>query len=224
MPFGFIQGTGGFSASNTSQAFTFGGAVTAGSCLALAMRSNSQSITGVTDNVNGAVAWTQVRQTAWNALGNQLSVYIFPNTASGTPTVTATFAAASSVDFAIAEYGGVATSSPVDVSAIQYNDTAGTAVSLPSITTTNANDVLIGVYVLQNGVTWTDNVAGSTPNTWTNRIGADGNIIWWNDVIVSSTGTYFENATLSASETYASCQFALKQFVAADVLMPQAWM
>ncbi|WP_024519390.1 hypothetical protein [Bradyrhizobium sp. Tv2a-2] len=224
MTFGFIQGNAAFSASNTSQSLTFNSPVTAGSCLVVGIRSSNTSLTGLTDSVNGSTQYSLVRQTLWNSSANNLNVYIFPNTAAGTPTVTATFAAATNVYWAIAEYGGVATSSPVDVSAIQHNDTAVTSLSLPSITTTNANDVLIGIYVTQGSAaqTWTDNVAGSNPVTWTPRLSAAAeDEIYWVDAVVSSAGTYLENSAITTAETYASCQFALMQ---ADVLMPQIWL
>lgn len=119
--------------------------------------------------------------------------YANVGTSSGTFTVTATNSgsAGSSYISAVAlEYSGLASSSLVDQTASNSGTGVGT-LSSGSITTTNANDLLIGVCCSDksSNQTWTDPGA-----PWTQRFlessGANYEMGIGNDRIVSVTGTY----------------------------------
>ena len=72
--------------------------------------------------------------------------------AAGANTVTVTFSAAAPFpDIRIAEYRGIATSNPVDVAVAAQG--SGTSSSSGPLTTTNANDLLVGANIVQTGTT-----------------------------------------------------------------------
>ena len=89
---------------------------------------------------------------SWNALDSALSGgtnHVFTawvhNTASGTqPTVTVTLGAgATSMRLAIFEYTGQASSSELDVHGAQAQNSIGTTMSAPAVTTTVNNDLIL---------------------------------------------------------------------------------
>jgi predicted phage tail protein len=90
-------------------------------------------------------------------------------------------------DIRIAEYRGLATTSPVDV--VATSSGSGTSSSSGSVTTTNANDLLVGA----NMVSTTTTGAGQS---FTNRVitQPDGDIL--EDRIVTSAGSYSASAPL----------------------------
>ncbi|MGB9404207.1 MAG: hypothetical protein WCA98_11755, partial [Candidatus Acidiferrales bacterium] len=107
-------------------------------------------------------------------------------------TVTVTFSvAAKAPDVRILEYSGLATASPLDVTAAAMA-TTGTSTNSGSATTTYANDLVFGANLVQTGTT----AAGSG---FTKRIitSPDGDIA--EDEIVSSTGSYSATAPDSPS-------------------------
>ncbi len=107
--------------------------------------------------------------------------------AAGANTVTVTFnVAARFPDIRIAEYSGVDTVNPLDVSAGAQGSTATS--SSGSVTTTNANDLLIGANLVQS----TSTAAGVG---YTNRgITPDGDIL--EDRVVTATASYSATAAL----------------------------
>ncbi len=118
------------------------------------------------------------------------AIYYAKNIASaaaGANTVTVTFnVAARFPDIRIAEYSGIDTVNPLDVSVGAQGSTATS--SSGSVTTTNANDLLIGANLVQS----TSTAAGAG---YTNRgITPDGDIL--EDRVVTATGSYSATAAL----------------------------
>ena len=109
--------------------------------------------------------------------------------AAGANTVTVAFSAAAPyVDIRIAEYSGISSTTPLDVFAAAQG--SGSSGSSGSVTTTNANDLLVGADLVQ--MTTKSAGSGYTSRVITNP---DGDIL--EDRIVSTTGSYSATATLS---------------------------
>ena len=176
--------------SATTTALAYSSNVTAGSLLWCIVYWNNTGVTcTVADGVNGS--WTGIG-TATVGAGGLASfigkMFYFPNAGAGATTVAATFSSAvTRRGIAIHEYSGADTSSPLDQSAyVAVNSTGATT---PTITTTNANDVIVAGCLA--GTTTTGAAGGytsrATPGAWS------GNET--EDQIVSATGTYGPNFT-----------------------------
>jgi hypothetical protein len=103
------------------------------------------------------------------------------------------------------EYSGIATSSPGDGSS-SGPGAATTAVTCGTITTTNANDVLVAVISMSTSstpITVSDNGSGFTVERTTSVTNLQVTAIA--DKIVSSTGSYSPAFTLSATPLGWSC-------------------
>jgi fibronectin type 3 domain-containing protein len=120
------------------------------------------------------------------------SIYYAANIAAASAnsnTVTVTFSAAAAFpDIRIAEYRGIATTTPVDV--VVGASGSSTSSNSGSITTTNANDLLVGANTVLTGT-------GAPGASFTSRVitSPDGDIL--EDRIVSATGSYSATATVS---------------------------
>src|SRR5216684_2907304 len=113
--------------------------------------------------------------------------------AAGANTVTVTFSvAANFADIRIAEYSGIDPVNPLDVSAGAQGNTATS--NSGSVTTTNANDLLVGGNLVQ--------VTSTGPGTgYTSRgITGDGDIL--EDRVVTVTGSYSATANLSTVQPW----------------------
>jgi len=134
--------------------------------------------------------------------------------AAGANTVTVTFSAATGTpDLRVAEYSGINTTSPLDVTAVS----TGTSITSDSgsATTTNANDLLVGVNAVLSGT------AGAGTGYTSRQISTfDGNIL--EDKIVSATGAYSATATLSSSAAWIMQMAAFKGSGSADTTPPSA--
>lgn len=134
----------------------------------------------VSDNKNGT--WTSAAQ-CFSAYSAQANLFYFPNSASGSITVTATSSTSTSVfGLAIIEYSGIATTSPLDAGGTCSSLATGTSVTVPSVTTTNASDLVLSVLGV-NGTAGT--VTATSPYTLRNNASEA-----FADQIVSSAGTY----------------------------------
>jgi RHS repeat-associated protein len=174
----------------SSVTVTYASAQTAGSLnvIAVAWFDTTSSVVSVTDTRGNSYS-RAVGPTAQAQAGSQ-SIYYAPNIAAGTNTVTVTFnASVPYPDVRIAEYSGVSTTSPLDVTS------AGTGTSSVSntsnVTTTNANDLIVGA----NYVTTYTESAGTG---YTSRMitSPDGSIL--EDRVVTATGAYTASASLSS--------------------------
>jgi len=122
------------------------------------------------------------------------SIYYAKNIAAATAngnSVTVTFTTGANFpDIRIAEYSGLDTASPLDVSLGAQGNSATT--SSGAVTTTNANDLLIGANLIQTGTTG----AGSG---FTSRIITPQDADILEDRIVTATGSYTATAPISPS-------------------------
>jgi hypothetical protein len=142
-----------------------------------------------------------------DSMGNSYALAVGPTVQAGTATQTIYYAknivaapaggntvtvmfntGAYSPDVRIAEYSGVDPTNPVDVVAAAQG--TGTLSSSGSVTTTNANDLLIGANLVQQGTTGPG--AGYTSRVITNP---DSDIL--EDEIVSTAGSYSATAPLN---------------------------
>jgi glucose/arabinose dehydrogenase len=174
--------------SGSTNSLAFNSANTAGNLIVVyAIWSNAGSAS-VSDSRGNAYA-TAAPRTTW---GSNWSAQVFyaANVAAGANTVTAAFATAVSgwAVVYIHEYSGVATASPVDVSRSATG--TGSAMSSGSATTTNANDLLVGLGA--SGAAVTQGATG-----WTARSTAYGNRTM--DRNVTATGAYTATMTQNSN-------------------------
>src|SRR5712671_6938154 len=121
----------------------------------------------------------------------------------GANTVTVTFTiAATYPDIRIAEYSGLDTVNPLDVAVGAQG--SGTSSNSGTITTTNANDLLIGANLVQTGTSG----AGTG---YTNRVitSPDGDIL--EDRVVTTIGSYAATAPISPSAQWIMQLVAFKR-------------
>jgi hypothetical protein len=199
MPPAYIQSNG----VDGSSSVTFSSAVAAGNTLVYIIRIGSSTVTAfqASDTVNGSTGWTS-QQVVETIDGHTLAMAYRQNTAAGTPTVSASWTGGGSVRTAIAEYGGLATSS-FDQWAIVDRLNQPTVVVSPSITTTAASEVLVAAASCGDNPTESSNGAGANPSSgWTNRQNVGGGKLFVDDVVVSATGTY--QAAWSLNDNVAS--------------------
>lgn len=126
-------------AGASPRSLAFSSAVTPGSLLVAAVFWNSATETCTfSDSVNGAWTSSGGPQVGLESLlAWRIQMFYFPNTAAGTPNCTATTSGGSNVLFAIHEYSGIATTSPVDTATVynQYqNDTTWTTDPITNVT------------------------------------------------------------------------------------------
>ena len=188
----FIQAAYATPQSPTSSVpVTFIGGQTFGNLnvVAVGWSDSTSTINSVTDSA-GNVYTLAVGPTRGTAMSQ--AIYYSPNIAfalAGKNTVTVQFSGAVPFpDVRILEYNGLATSSPVDITAAASG--AGTTADSGSATTTNANDLIFGAAL----VSTTSGVgAGFTSRVVT---APDGDIA--EDKVVSAVGSYNATATLSS--------------------------
>lgn len=113
--------------------------VTAGSLLVLTFQNigSTGDLTSVTDS-RGNV-WTRDKTYTTGNTSLRVSIYSAPNCAAGSTTVTANFSGGSAYRCQVAEFSGAATSSYVDTSALNTDDTTNAPTSAPSPGLTIAN-------------------------------------------------------------------------------------
>jgi len=106
-----------------------------------------------TPTITPAAGWTLVRS---DANGTTQTQALYWHAAGGSEPATYTFAFGAPVTAAvagIAAYSGVNTTTPIDVAAGQAN-AASTSITAPSITTTVANTMVVGVFGLDKNATF----------------------------------------------------------------------
>lgn len=205
----FVQGVANDGSSPVTQAFSAN--VSAGDFLilfvAVANTTGSAYPVTVSDNVNGA--WTDATNAnCFASFASQTNIFYFSNAGAGATTVTITPSPAASLYYVMAEYSGVATSSPFDV--LPTCDTHGsTSYPTPSITTTNANDGIIAATAVYGNP---GTVTVGSP--FTLRVNTSGENVLADD-IVTSTGTYQATFTLQFGNSGAAAIAAVKQAGAA---------
>jgi phosphodiesterase/alkaline phosphatase D-like protein len=144
------------------------------------------------------------------------SIYYAANIAAAAAnanTVTVTFSsAATNADVRVAEYRGIATANPIDVTAAATGSSASS--DSGAVATTNANDLLIGANIVQKHTT----AAGAS---YTSRVitSPDGDIL--EDRIVTATGSYSASASISSTGWWIMQMVAFRA-VSADTQAPTA--
>lgn len=138
-------------------------------------------ITSLTDT-NSNNYGSALVSTSLSGLGQQYA-YLASPVAAGANTITVKFSGSAPIpDLKCAEYQGALT-----LDQENGNSGSGTATSSGNVTTTRANDVLVGSDLSSNNTT-----AGTG---YTQRYSTDGNILM--DQLVTSTGTYSATSTQS---------------------------
>lgn len=159
----------------------------------------------VADGVNtySAAASTFVENTGCGNLTEEF--FYAANIRGGNVTVTATINVATGMGLTVLEYSGVATTAPLDAQAGTSNTGcpySGTPTSA-SLTTTNANDLIVSGATLTAPDTWT---AGTGYGLRTGTSGPSG----VEDLTVSSTGTYTGTFGLSTNGNWTAAVVAFK--------------
>jgi outer membrane protein assembly factor BamB len=173
--------------SGTTAKLAFSKANTAGNLIVVYAVWDNAGTATVTDSVGNAYTAATARQSfgsGWSA-----QVFVAPNIAKGSNTVTATFGTAIK-NFGILylhEYSGLATVSPVDGAASAVG--TSTAMSSGAVNTTQANDLLFAA-----GATDNNSKPGSG---FTARLTGYGNVT--EDRAVTSVGSYTGTATQDGS-------------------------
>jgi hypothetical protein len=153
---------------------------------------STAAVSGVTDTLGNQ--YTQALLPAVQAGTASQVIYYAKNiaaAAAGANQVRVTFSVAAAFpDIRILEYGGIDTVSPLDVAVgAQGNSTSS---SSGPVTTTNANDLIIGANLVQTMTTGAG--AGFTSRMITSP---DGDIV--EDLVVTATGSYTATAPVSPS-------------------------
>lgn len=202
--------------SGTTIALAYDSNVTAGSLLVAFVYAN-HGISGVADS----------RSQTWSSAVNvtdgatySLATYYFHNTTAGANTVTVTFAGAVTyASLQIAEYSGVATSSPLDKTASNSQTAPGTgtdAITSGSVTTTTDGQLILG---------WTTALtvgAGtvSAGTGFTGRINVFGDTLF-EDRVQSSAGSVSATFTgTNATSDYITLVSTYKAATAAITRLP----
>ncbi|HSW65628.1 MAG TPA: hypothetical protein VLI54_00625 [Bacillota bacterium] len=193
----------------TSLVQAFSANVTAGSLIVAAASWDNSTTSTMTCTDNRGNTYTGM--TVWiNAVDNQtLAICYAPNAAAGSTTVTATLGAGANFRrFVISEYSGVATSSPVDVSAGVQGITATTttdAVTAGSVTTTQNGDLIYGAVMDTTGNT------GILPGTgFTGRSFANTKDLLVEDKQQAIAGSVSAPFTFPAANKYNAVVIAFK--------------
>ena len=204
--------------SSTTIAGTTNVVVASGATIFVAVAAGDTSVT-VADNSGNGYTYTQIA-TVLDA--NNLRIWLFRayatnGLASGT-VITATFGAAQ-IDrmLGASSFTGIASSSPEDVAATTRDSTGETSWNSASITTLNADDVVIGLARTSGAGSPTD-VPGSPfleLLDWT-LSGAQSSVTLIYR-IVSATGTYTPNGVWSTSQTGGSEEYITTALKAAAV-------
>lgn len=209
-----------FGATNISTSFspTLNSATTVGNALILLVGANTGAawVTGVTGG--GTWATSVIVQLAGFQLGDA-EIWFLPNITSAVTSVTASVNT-NGIDAgaALLEVSGLATSSYTDVTAT--GTATSTTITLPSVTTLNANDFVVGIASTHNQST--DSTSFTTPGGFTDltKIGY-GEFSQAAYQIVTTTGSYscsWTDSTLSAA--YSAVMASFKAAGAASPVLP----
>jgi hypothetical protein len=166
---------------------------------------SSKSVTGVTDSAGGT--WTKGPVGFQSGSNTRVEIWFRTGVGAGVTSVTATLSAAANASANVSEWAGVATAGALDAEGAQGN-LAGTTSSTPSVTTTNANDVLVGAINYPGTATSTLAGGGFTAlNAFSSGTSTNGRAAYR---IATATGAYQASWTLSAAATSGGALLALK--------------
>lgn len=195
-PIAFVQADNvsvSAASSITSGSLTF----TAGNIIVVGLLMGNTTATASISNSNGGNTWATALGPADFSTVRRSYQFYAVNCVGGTYTITATRSSGTSnMGLVVAEYSGIATSSPLDQTS--SGGTTSTSLSVtPDVTTTQADEVLVGTGgAITNTLTYT---AGTD---YTLRHADTGIRMALEDRIVSATGTYDSPMTISASTAW----------------------
>lgn len=200
----FVQGTSTNCGTVTTCTLKFGSNSGAGNLYVVGIRTGSASLaapTSVTSTQSDTFATTTQGFIA-TGLGNTWLYYAKNTSGSGaaSTSITVNLPASVTLRFAIMEYSGLDTTSPLDVSTVG-SSTTGTTLSVTTSTTNNASEVIVGLGTTQNAAG--DNLtAGAGYTREVNGTCGSANCLAMEDQIVSVTtttaNTIFTNANSGA--------------------------
>jgi hypothetical protein len=185
---------------STPQTLIFGSAITAGSTILVCVR-GSGSFTGSTLSVTDDKSNSYTLDTSMPAISGTGSLFLYraSNVTGGGTTLTITPGTSTSLRVAGYEISGLAASSPLDKTA----HASGNSISLASgsITTTQANEFVLGCLMTGNDIGSNPMTAGSG---WTSdiNINTTNAILLAESQIVSSTGTFNATASIGTADTW----------------------
>lgn len=194
----FVQQAVGVGTTGSATA-TLGSGVTSGNLLVACIGFDT-SVSAVSSVTGGNVTWSQVAiaQPIKPAGNGGVAIWQGINSSGGGTSIVVTVNASDNVNFNVSEWSGIATSSPLDGSAVTATLTTGsTSPATGNYTSTNANDLIIANCGFHDAATmstrpgspWTSLTDGGTVGIGTGE----------SYQIVSSTGTYSATWTISTS-------------------------
>lgn len=216
----FVKQTGApFASAVTSHAVTSVGSTTGNTLIALIAINTSAAndLSSITDNAGNT--WT-IPSTAptlnppsnYSATSTSYAAMAYCLNCNAVTSVTVNTLTAKTAYVNVVEFSGIATSNAVDQSDSDRTATSATH-STPAITTTNNDDLIIGM-VSTSADTWTRDPA-STGYTDLNPMSISGNVSAAAYQVVNTTGTYQINYNLSVAHGATDLAMAFKGAVAA---------
>lgn len=157
------------------------------------------TVNSVADTVN---TYTRCSGRTFLSGAGGCEIWYAKNITGGNLTITVSISGTFAITVFATEYSGADTTAPFDVQAT----TSGTSTTPDSgsATTTAANEILAGMLSV-SGAT-----SAFTPGTGYTRRGNAETLGIWEDQIVSSTGSYSANGTLSSSQGWVACLATFK--------------
>lgn len=213
------DGAGWLNHSNGStEQVTLGTALTSGDCIILSVFALDTSVaptfSGITDTVNGSWSSTPDKTQTFTVAGLlcRHSVYSFPNSGAGTPTISVTVNITSGTThnggMSCVAYSGLATSSALDVAAAGTG-TASPATSGATSATGGANELVVGAYIdAGDGLTLT------ADGTCTQRGKHDADTHAWESMMEDKdSGTAGSTPTCTVTMSAASAGYSMMTLV-----------
>jgi outer membrane protein assembly factor BamB len=141
----------------------------------------------------GGVTWLNGTAVAPNSGCTEIW-YGLNSSGSGT-TITITYTQTDNLVARVAEFSGILASGALDVKA-GCGSTSASPATMPSLTTTNANDLILSVYGTSGGNTY-----GASTNSFSDfpTVTATNDTVGFSYKIVSSTGTYTSSRTVTST-------------------------
>lgn len=186
-------------AGNTLAA-TFPGSNTAGNLLIVVAETDDGGTATVNDSVGNS--YTQAKSTSWDFGLRKLSVYYANNVSGGPNTVTLTSnTTGGGKQLQVFEYSGLADSNVLDQSGVSATiGCTNTCITSPSVTTTQANELLFAAGGPAANATPTAG-SGYTLEAETNNAAIGSAYIASEDQIVSTAGSYQASFTFSSQSS-----------------------
>ena len=183
--------------TTTTASLAFNASNTAGNLIAVTIRAGAPNqVFTVTDSSGNSY---QKAIEINNGSNDTLAIYYAPNIAGGPNTVTVSDAIQATLRFTVLEYAGIASSSPLDVTAAAQG--YGTNPSSGSVATTGNGDLLLGAVATGRSPGFN---AGSGYTIEESVPAAPGTRLIAEDAVQTSAGSASLAATLGASDSWAA--------------------